>query len=115
MILLYFNGWTTAKKSRRFLEDLSLDFKIYNYSKEGFEKSDLKKWFMNSKYSIQDLLSKRTKLYKELNIGGDISNDELEDLICKYPMLIKRPVLIINDTVEYIGFSLKNWEQIVRK
>lgn len=57
-------------------------------------KKKLKELLTKMKLSAKDILRTKELIYKELKLAGrDLSNDELIDLMVKYPNLIQRPIV----------------------
>jgi arsenate reductase-like glutaredoxin family protein len=56
-------------------------------------------------WTAHDVLSTRSRPYKELGLkDGEISEDELLDLMVEHPALIRRP-LVIADRGAVVGFN----------
>lgn len=57
--------------------------------------------------SYESLFSKRAKLYKEMGLKNQVLNErDYKDYILQHYTFLKRPVLIINDSI-FIGNSKK--------
>ena len=74
---------------------MKIDIQKRDFFKEPFSESELKKIIKISGLSPNELLRKRDKMYKELNLDNTkYSENEIIKLMTKYPGLIKRPIII---------------------
>ena len=87
-----------CSKSRKALEILTeKNFKIdiFLYLNEKFSKKDLKEIIKKLKIKPINLMRKKEKVFKELNLSNKtFSDDELIDCMVKHPILIERPIVV---------------------
>jgi arsenate reductase len=84
---------------------MKFDIQKRDFFKDPFSESELKKIIKISGSSPMELLRKRDKMYKELNLDNTKhTENELIKLMIKYPGLIKRPIIIKKNKV-HVGKS----------
>jgi arsenate reductase len=93
----------TCKKTLAEIDRMKIDIQKRDFFKDPFSEAELKKVIKISGLSPIDLLRKRDKMYKELNLDNSKHSDyEIIKLMVKYPGLIKRPI-IINQNKAHVG------------
>lgn len=91
---------TTCRKVIKILEEYGLSFERLNYYIEPLSKKQLKSLIKKMNLKPADVLRKKEKIYKYLNIKDrKYSDDDLIDLMVKYPDLMQRPVIKKGDKV----------------
>lgn len=88
-----------SREAKTILENSGLEFETFEYLKNKFTKEDIKN--IISKLGItdvRDMLRKKEKEYKELNIADESKTQEqIIELIIENPKLIERPIIIKDD------------------
>ncbi|MDE3056839.1 MAG: Spx/MgsR family RNA polymerase-binding regulatory protein [Bacteroidota bacterium] len=85
---------TTCRKVYNALKESGVDFDAVNYYIEPISKSKLKDILHKMGISAAGLLRTKEPKYKELKLTGrKLSEDEIIDLMMKYPDLIQRPIV----------------------
>ncbi|HEY5687708.1 MAG TPA: arsenate reductase (glutaredoxin) [Yeosuana sp.] len=103
MIKIYHNN--RCSKSRaglKLLEDSGKDFQIMNYLEILPTKTELKKIMSILKINPIDLVRKNELVWKENFKNKTLSDDEIIDIMLKYPKIIERPI-VINENKGVIG------------
>jgi arsenate reductase (glutaredoxin) len=91
---------STCRKVLKLAEESGHPFTAVNYYEEPFSKSQLKDLLRQSGLSASEILRSKEDLYKTLNLGQSTkSEDELLELMIKYPDLIQRPLVKKGNTV----------------
>ncbi|MCH2405885.1 MAG: arsenate reductase [Nitrosopumilus sp.] len=77
---------------------MSSDIEKRDFFKDPFSETELKKIIKMAEKKPSELLRKRDKIYKELDLGSNKKTDkQLIKLMVKYPGLILRPIVIIKN------------------
>jgi len=77
------------------MERMKIDVEARDFFKEPFTESELKKIIKMTGKKPQEMLRKRDKMYKELDLENIKKTDiQLIKLMVKYPGLILRPIVI---------------------
>jgi arsenate reductase (glutaredoxin) len=85
------------------------DIEKRDFFKEPFSEAELKKIVKVSGMNPIEMLRKRDKMYKELNLDGTKRSErEVIKLMVKYPGLIKRPIIIQQNKVQVGKIDVKN-------
>ncbi|NWF39787.1 ArsC family reductase [Mariprofundus sp. NF] len=94
----------TMKKARNWLDTHAVDYTFHNYKKEGVNEELLSQWADQVGWEL--LLNRRGLTWRKLSDQQKegIERDRAIQLMCDYPSMIKRPVLIDGDRIE-VGFS----------
>ena len=104
-ILFHKSSCITCKRTIDEVDRLKMDIQKRDFFKEPFSESELKKILKLAGKTPKEILRKRDKMYKELELENkEHSNSELIKLMIKYPGLIQRPI-IVKDNKVIIGKS----------
>ena len=80
------------------MERMNVDIEKRDFFKDPFSETELKKIIKIAGKKPSELLRKRDKMYKELDLSKNKKTDEqLIKLMVKYPGLILRPIVIIKN------------------
>ena len=72
------------------------DVEKRDFFKDPFSETELKKIIKITGKKPSELIRKRDKMYKELNLENDKKTDsQLIKLMIKYPGLIQRPIIVV--------------------
>jgi len=90
----------TCKKTISEIERMSVDIEKRDFFKEPFSESELKKIIKMAGKKPIEMIRKRDKMYKELDLGNVKKTDsQIIKLMIKYPGLILRPITITKNKV----------------
>ena len=93
----------TCKKTISEIERMQADIEKRDFFKEPFSESELKKIIKMTGKKPSELLRKRDKMYKELDLENNKKTDaQIIKLMVKHPGLILRPI-IISKNKAYVG------------
>ncbi len=85
---------STSRKAVKALTEKRLDFEIVKYYETAFTKSLLNDLLKKMKMKPSELMRKKDKIYKELDIKNkNYSETQILNLMLKYPDLIERPIV----------------------
>jgi arsenate reductase len=102
----YYNKCKTCRKVIEDLKNNNDDIELVEFFKVRFDKDGLKELLKSANISAKDALRKRDKTYKELELDRkDYSEDQLIELMVKYPSLIARPIIIKDNKVFIRGVN----------
>ena len=91
------------------MERMKIDIETRDFFKEPFTESELKKIIKMTDKKPFDLLRKRDKMYKELELENNKKTDsQIIKLMIKYPGLILRPIIITKNKAIVGKVDLKN-------
>jgi len=90
--------WGKSRKSVEILNKENIKYTIIEYLKYPLNRDMLTKVFQKLNIKPKDALRKNESEYKENNIESLINNeDQLIEAIIKFPKILERPIIIINE------------------
>ncbi|MFR5265666.1 arsenate reductase family protein [Clostridium sp.] len=108
---------TTCKKAKKWLKENNIDFTERHIVEDNPTKEELKEFYEKSGLTINKLFNTSGMLYRELNLKDKVktaSEDELLEILSTNGMLIKRPLLVLEDKV-LVGFKEDQWKEVLNK
>jgi len=115
MITIWHNNMCSkSREAKSILDNINEEFQVFEYLKEKLTTQkiqDIKKLLGIT--DIKDMLRKKEIEYKELGIENK-SEDEILELLLKYPKLIERPI-IIKDDKAVIARPMSNLTDLLSK
>ena len=85
---------STSRKAVKALTEKELDFEIVKYYETPFAKALLNDLLKKMKMKPSELMRKKDKIYKELDIKNkNYTEAQILNLMLKYPDLIERPIV----------------------
>ena len=117
MLFIEYPKCSTCIKAKKWLEENQISYEDRHIVNENPQKEELEEWILKSGYPIKKFFNTSGLKYKELNLKDKLatmSDDEKVELLASDGMLVKRPLIIDNDSV-LVGFKVAEWEQHFRK
>ncbi|GAA0086614.1 Spx/MgsR family RNA polymerase-binding regulatory protein [Clostridium sp. MB05] len=102
---------TTCKKAKKFLTENNIEFIDRHIAEENPTKDELKNWISKSGLGINKFFNTSGVLYREMQLKDKVKvlpEDELLDILASNGMLVKRPIIVKDDTV-LVGFKEAEW------
>lgn len=102
---------TTCKKAKKFLIENNIEFIDRHIAEENPTKEELKEWLAKSNLPINKFFNTSGVLYREMQLKDKVKvlpEDELLDILASNGMLVKRPIIVKDDTI-LIGFKEEEW------
>ena len=96
-ILLHNPRCRKSREAINFLTHKKIDFEMFFYIIKGLKKSFIKELLEKLSMKPIDLVRNQETIWKEDYKSKKLSNDEIIFILHKYPNLIKRPIVIINN------------------
>jgi len=85
---------TTCRQVVTMLRESGIDFDAVNYYFEPLTKTKLKELLKKMGIPARELMRTKEPIYRKLNIAGkDLTENEVVDLMVRYPDLIQRPIV----------------------
>ena len=106
---------TTCKKAKAWLDENNIQYEERNIKEENPNEAELTEWISKSNYPIKKFFNTSGILYRELNLKeklNTIPEEELIKLLATDGMLVKRPILVGEDTV-LVAFKVAEWEESI--
>lgn len=113
MLFIQYPKCSTCQKAKKWLEDNGLDYESRHIVEQNPTYDELKLWYTNSSMPLKKFFNTSGMLYKELKLKeklAGMSEDEQLRLLASNGMLVKRPLVITENTV-LTGFREKEWAE----
>ena len=101
----------TIKKAKKWLAEKDIDFTFHDYRKDGVDAEFLA--LAESHLGWEAMVNKRGTTYRQLDESekATVDKDKALTLLELHPAMIKRPILVKNNTF-HIGFKPAQYEEI---
>ena len=112
MLFIEYPKCSTCKKAKCYLDNNKKDYVDRNIVLDNQNKEELEKWIKLSGKDIQKFFNTSGIKYRELNLKEVLKNlsfDEKLDILASDGMLVKRPLLVLDDKV-LIGYKETEWK-----
>ena len=113
MKVLVYRKCSTCLKALKWLEVNQVVFDERPIKEENPSYEELKAWYEMSGLPLKKFFNTSGILYKQMNLKDklkEMSEDEQLKLLATDGMLVKRPLVIVDDFV-LPGFKEKEWEE----
>ncbi len=113
MLLLCYPKCSTCKKAKKWLDDNNVEYTERDIAAENPSFDELKEWYEKSGLPLKRFFNTSGMLYREMNLKDkltEMSEQEQLELLSTNGMLVKRP-LVIKDNTVLTGFRVKEWEE----
>lgn len=117
MLFLEYPSCTTCKKAKAWLQSKGLEFTARHIKEENPTAEELALWQEKSGLELKKFFNTSGLVYKDLGLKDKLptmSREEQLDLLASNGMLVKRPIVVTEDTV-LVGFKEKDWEKLLQK
>lgn len=117
MLLVQYPTCTTCKKAKKYLESHNISFDDRNIKEENPTAEELGLWQPKSGKDVKAFFNTSGQVYRSENIKDKLpsmSDEEKLALLATNGMLVKRPLLILDDEV-LVGFKEAEWEAALKR
>jgi len=107
----------TCRKADKFLNEQSIEVQSRDITIDNPTKEELRSWIEMSALPIKKFFNTSGVIYKEMNLKdkiGNLTTEELLDLLASDGKLVKRPLLIQDNSVK-VGFKEEEWLEALSK
>ena len=114
IIFICYPKCTTCQKAKKWLDDNKIEYELRDIKQHNPSAEELSQWYRTSGHPLKKFFNTSGLLYKSMELKTKLpsmSDDEMLSLLATDGMLVKRPLLICDDTV-FIGFKEQEWENI---
>ena len=106
---------STCKRAEKFLKENNVEFVNWNIVEENPTAEELSLWMDKSGLEPRKFFNTSGVLYREMNLKDKIktmSKEEMIEILSTNGMLVKRPLLVMDDKV-LVGFKEENYKEII--
>lgn len=98
----------TCQRTISELERLKIDIKKRDIFKDKLSESEIKKIIQLAGITPRELLRKKDKMYKELNLDNPkFTDSQITKILSKYPGLVRRPIVFTKNKILIGKFDSK--------
>lgn len=111
MLFIEYPKCSTCKKAKKWLDEHEIVYTDRHIVEENPSYEELKDWYQRSELPLKKFFNTSGMLYKEMKLKDKLpvmSEEEQLKLLATNGMLIKRPLVVKEDTV-LIGFKEAEW------
>lgn len=115
MLFLQYPPCTTCQKAKKWLEERGIPYTARHIKEENPSYEELKVWYARSGLPLKKFFNTSGLVYKAMNLKDrlpDMTEEEQLRLLASDGMLVKRPLLVMEDKV-LIGFREREWENLI--
>ena len=114
MLFVCYPKCTTCQKAKRFLDENGIKYNERNIKEQNPTIEELKDWHKASGLPLKKFFNTSGMLYRSMELAKKLpsmSEDEQFALLASDGMLVKRPILVADNTV-LVGFKESEWEKL---
>lgn len=114
MLYICYPKCTTCKKAQKWLDDNNISYEIRDIKENNPTFDELSEWHRKSGLPLKRFFNTSGLLYKSMGLKDKIlsmSEKEQLELLSTDGMLVKRPIVVTDDTV-LVGFKEAEWEKL---
>ncbi len=105
---------TTCQKAKKWLDDNAIKYIDRHIKEDNPTFEELKEWHAKSGLDLKKFFNTSGLIYKSMELKTklpEMSEDEQLKLMATDGMLVKRPLIITDNTV-LVGFKPQEWEKL---
>lgn len=113
MLFICYPKCTTCQRAKKWLDENGVAYVLRDIKTENPKKEELKGWYEKSGLPLKRFFNTSGLIYKEMKLKDKIpsmSEEAQLELLATDGMLVKRPLLIMEDTV-LVGFKEVEWKE----
>ena len=116
MTFLCYTKCSTCKKAQTWLNDNGIGYTLRDIKTENPTEAELRAWHEKSGLPLKKFFNTSGLQYKALQLKDKLptmTEDEMFALLATDGMLVKRPMVITEETV-LVGFKEADWEALLK-
>ena len=113
MLFIHYPKCTTCQKAKKWLDENNIEYTERHIVENNPSYDELKQWHEKSGLELKRFFNTSGLLYKEMQLKNklpEMSEEEQLRLLSTNGMLVKRPIVVCNDTV-LVGFREAQWTE----
>ena len=115
MTFICYPKCTTCQRARTWLDKNQIAYTFRDIKTERPDYDELAEWYKRSGLPLKRFFNTSGLLYKSMELKDKLpgmSEEEQYDLLATDGMLVKRPIVVTDQTV-LVGFKEKEWESLI--
>ena len=113
MLFLEYPPCSTCQKARKWLDEHHVPYSARHIKENNPSYEELKTWYAMSGLPLKKFFNTSGLVYKSLNLKEKLptmTEEEQLQLLATDGMLVKRPLIIMENGTVLTGFREKEWE-----
>ncbi|MDD6212928.1 MAG: arsenate reductase family protein [Clostridiales bacterium] len=113
MLLLCYPKCSTCQKAKKWLDQNQITYTERHIAEENPSYDELKEWYEKSGLPLKKFFNTSGMVYKEMQLKDKLptmSEEEQLKLLASNGMIVKRPLLIMEENV-LVGFKEAQWNE----
>ena len=114
MIFICYPKCSTCQRAKKYLDERGVSYTLRDIKLENPTREELRQWHERSGLELKKFFNTSGLQYRALSLKDrlpQMSEEEMLDLLASDGMLVKRPLLVGEDTV-LVGFKQEQWAQL---
>ena len=116
VLFLEYPKYSTCQKAKKWLDEQKVEYEERHIKEQNPTAEELKAWYERSGLPLKRFFNTSGQLYKSMQLKDKLPNmseEEQLQLLGTDGMLVKRPLIVKEDTV-LVGFRAAEWEEKLR-
>ncbi len=112
MVFIWYPKCSTCKNAKKYLDENGISYELRDIKLDVPSIEELDNYIKKYNVSVNKLFNTSGLVYRDLDLKNklkDMTYEEKISLLSTNGMLIKRPLLIMDDKM-FIGFKIKDWD-----
>ena len=113
MLFIHYPKCTTCQKAKKWLDENNIEYTERHIVENNPSYDELKQWYEKSGLELKKFFNTSGRLYKEMQLKDklpEMSEEEQLRLLSTNGMLVKRPIVVCDETV-LVGFREAQWTE----
>lgn len=113
MLFIHYPKCTTCQKAKKWLDENNIDYTERHIVENNPSYDELKQWYEKSGLELKRFFNTSGLMYKEMQLKNklpEMSEEEQLRLLSTNGMLVKRPIVVCDETV-LVGFREAQWTE----
>ena len=113
MLFICYPKCSTCQKAKKWLDEQNIEYTERHIVEDNPTYDELKQWYEKSGFPLKKFFNTSGLLYKEMQLKdklGGMSEEEQLKLLATNGMLVKRPLIVTDDSV-LVGFKEAQWSE----
>ncbi len=114
MLFIYYPRCGTCRKAKAWLDEHELTYQERHIVNEPPTARELTEWVARSGLEWTKFMNTSGRAYREMGLAekrASMSPEELAEILASDGMLVKRPILVLDDGRVLTGFREGEWKQ----
>ncbi|WP_296114717.1 Spx/MgsR family RNA polymerase-binding regulatory protein [uncultured Anaerococcus sp.] len=112
MKIICYSKCSTCKKVLKMMDDKNLSYELRDIKEDNPRKEEIKTWHEATDYDIKKFFNTSGMIYRQENLKDklkDMSLDEKYEKLASDGMVVKRPILFLDDGKILVGPDVKKY------